>query len=644
MNDLLLLKGQFQGSVAADPRSSVIVLAWNEAEYTFQCLRSLLRKVDLSEHEIIVINNGSTDQTEQMLEFFSGLIRVVTNKENLGFVGGNNSGAAVAKGKYLVFVNNDTIVLDGWLEALIDTFEDDPRVGAAGSLFLYPDGRVQEAGSIVFSDGSAHHYGWGGSPKARKYLFAREVDYCSGASLMIRRDLFEQLGGYDERFAPIYYEDTDLCFGVRSLGYRVIYQPASKIIHFEGKTSGTDVNVGLKRYQVINKAGFIDKWKEVLKTAHLEKFDANVEAASDRRRDEPIFLIFDERIPTPDRDAGSLRSVSIMKVLRQFGRPIFVSVFGQSSTVYEEHLWKAGIQTLGSAFWRDIPSERVAAVILSRPEVAEMFAGKVRRRFPNARIIYDMVDAHFVRLAREAEVTSDPGIAASARSHRRLELGLAKRSDVVWCNSSADEALLKRFAPGVNTAVVTTIHNLAENIGKSVENRKGLLFIGNMEHRPNRDGILYFLTEVWLLIRDRLGDVRLTIIGQGSDDEIMKFESEGVEVKGYVPDLSEFLADARVFIAPIRFGAGTKGKIGEALAAGLPVVTTAVGAEGMSLTDGENILIAADPASFAESVSRLYEDDALWKRVSKASVAHISDHFTPERVSEKIRSSVLGPE
>ncbi|MEP6636286.1 MAG: glycosyltransferase family 2 protein, partial [Acidobacteriota bacterium] len=199
------------GDRPAAIRTSIIIPVFNKAEFTFQCIRSLLRELEFGENEVIVVDNASTDDTQRVLASFGDLVRVFRNEENLGFVDACNQGAASAHGKYLLFLNNDTRVLPGWLNQLVETIEADPANGAVGSMFLYPDGSIQEAGSIVWKNGAAHHYGWGASPDDRRFNFAREVDYCSAASLLIKKEIFERLGGFDRRFAPAYYEDVDLC-------------------------------------------------------------------------------------------------------------------------------------------------------------------------------------------------------------------------------------------------------------------------------------------------------------------------------------------------------------------------------------------------------------------------------------------------
>jgi GT2 family glycosyltransferase len=305
------------------PRASIIIPVFNKAEFTFQCLRSLARELDADDAEIIIVNNASTDETAELLARFGETLRVVSNNENRGFVDACNQGAQAARGQYLVFLNNDAVVLPGWLDELIQTVEADESIGAVGSIFLYPDGRIQEAGAIIWRDGAAFHHGWGGSPDDPRYAFARDVDYCSGASLLIRRDLFERLGGFDRRYAPAYYEDADLCFGVRASGFRVRYQPLSRVLHYEGATAGKDTSVGFKRFQIVNRAKFFEKWREVLEREHFEHRPENVWRAS-VRSNAPAVIVFDDHLPAPDRDAGSGRMAFILKSLADWSRPVFV--------------------------------------------------------------------------------------------------------------------------------------------------------------------------------------------------------------------------------------------------------------------------------------------------------------------------------
>ena len=624
---------------AASPRTSIIIPVFNKVEYTFQCLRSLLREIDFNETEIIVVNNASSDETGEVLARFGALVRVIDNEENRGFVEACNQGAAAARGRFLVFLNNDTRVLEGWLKHLVETVEGNEHVGAVGSMLLYPDGLIQEAGAIVWRTGEAFHYGWGAPSDDRRYTFAREVDYCSGASLLVRKDIFERLGGFDRRFAPAYYEDADLCFGVRALGYKVVYQPLSRLIHDEGATAGTDTQAGFKRFQTINREKFFDKWREVLAREHFDDDPAHLAQAANRKR-APHVIVFDDRIPAPDRDAGGARMAFILKALAEWSRPVFVSVGKRARPEYERLLWKEGIETASATDYPRLIKERdFCAAILSRPAVAETMLPLIRRADRRIKIVFDTVDIHFVRLEREFAVSGEARVAADAARYRKLETSLARRSDLVWCTSIEDKQAIAREAGGVDTAIIPTIHRL-HGRGLPFDERRDLIFIGNFQHNPNADAVQHFVKEIYPLIRQSIPELKFRIVGDHPPPEIRAAESEAVEALGYVPNIDRLFHESRVFVAPIRFGAGVKGKIGEALAYGLPVVTTSIGAEGIGLRHAEQALIADTPEDFAAAVVRLYRDKDLWTRLAESGYHHLEQHFSPEVVGAVINDSI----
>jgi glycosyltransferase involved in cell wall biosynthesis len=261
-----------------------------------------------------------------------------------------------------------------------------------------------------------------------------------------------------------------------------------------------------------------------------------------------------------------------------------------------------------------------------------------RLRRAGLRLVFDMVDAHFLRFAREHEVTKDPQVAAQAAHYRKLETKLARMSDLIWCNSTEDKRAVAELAPGRRIEVIPTIHEQHAR-GLTFDERRGLLFIGNLAHRPNSDGVLYFLREVYPLIRRALPEIELDIIGD-NPAEIAAYADKDVRVHGYVPDVTAFWQTRRVFVAPLRYGAGVKGKIGEALAHGLPVVTTTVGAEGMGLGHNESALITDTPQDFVAGVVELYSQRDLWQRIADNGYAHIAAHFTPTVVAHVIDDSL----
>ena len=259
-----------EASHANLPSASIIIPVYGGDEYTEGCLTALNLTVPSNmDVEIIVVDDGSGDQTGDLLETWAARdrrLKILRNSRNSGFIESCNRGALAAKGEILVFLNNDTIPQSRWLPPLLRVFRDDPTAGAVGGKLLFPDGRLQEAGGVIFSDGSGLNFGkFDEDAYAPLYNYLREVDYCSGALLATRRNLFLDLRGFDTRYCPAYFEDADYCFSVRERGFRVYYQPESEVIHVEGGTSGTDLTSGMKHFQMINRPKFVEKWSQALR-------------------------------------------------------------------------------------------------------------------------------------------------------------------------------------------------------------------------------------------------------------------------------------------------------------------------------------------------------------------------------------------
>jgi len=252
------------------PSASIVIPSYNGINFTEPCVLALFETLPkYLKAEIIVVDDASTDDTQTRLAPLvdrDPRLRVVRNEKNSGFIYTCNRGAAEATGDVVILLNNDTIPLPGWLPPLLRVLRDQKDAGAVGGKLLFPDGRMQEAGGIVFRDGTAANFGkWDYDPDDPLYNFVREVDYCSGALLATWRSLFLELGGLDLRYRPIYCDDCDYGFQVRAKGLKVYYQPESSIIHIEGGTSGTDEKQGDKRYQVINRGKLVEKWAEAMK-------------------------------------------------------------------------------------------------------------------------------------------------------------------------------------------------------------------------------------------------------------------------------------------------------------------------------------------------------------------------------------------
>ncbi|HOD35758.1 MAG TPA: glycosyltransferase [Syntrophales bacterium] len=640
--------GKHEGQIKA----SIVIPVFNHVDYTRKCIESVKQHTTDICYELIFVDNASTDETPVYLRSLQGNTKIVTNESNVGFTKACNQGARMAAGEYVVFLNNDTEPQDHWLESLIDLARSDERIGIVGSKLVYPDGRLQEAGGIIFSDGQGWNYGRLDDPDKPDYSYVREVDYVSGASLLVRKDLLEKLNYFDESYSPGYYEDTDLCFGARSLGYRVMFCPFSRVIHHEGISSGTDLSQGMKRYQVINREKFIKKWSEELKKQYASRAE-NIIAASERNTRGNI-LVIDPSLPMFDRASGSLRLFHIVRLLNNQGYHItFIARNGSGQERYARILQGIGVEVFATdpamlrsmglgAQGMGIDLEKLLArrfyeaAYLSFYEIALQYLPAIRECSPETKIIIDSVDIHFVREQRMAEIHGDQDLMVKAEKTKDEEIAIYGEADAVVTITEEDWGHLKSHLPGKEHFVIPNIHPTNEDAAEC-EEREGLLFVGNFNHPPNADAVKYFVRDVLPIVKRELPGMTLTIVGNNPSKEIISLRNNDIIVTGYVPATEPYLKKARVSISPLRFGSGMKGKIGEAMAAGLPVVTTSIGAEGMNLVSGHTAFIADDAESFAREIVKLCSDDRLWTAVASAGKQYIRDNFSPERVDERLR-------
>ena len=621
---------------AGNPEVSVIIPVHGHLAHTLACLRSIAACDDTTAFEVIVVDDASPDASAATLAQIQGL-RLLGLPRNLGFVGACNAGAAAARGRFLCFLNNDTQVMPGWLDALRACFEDVPDCGIAGSRLLYPDGRLQECGALVFADGSAWNCGRFESPDQPRYLYRRECDYVSGAALMIPTDLFREVGGFDTRYAPAFYEDTDLAFAVRAAGHRVLVQPASTVIHCEGVTAGLDPEQGVKRHQVKNKAQFAGKWADALRK-QTQPGTREAEAIARAATGRPQLLVIESTLPDAARDSGSLRLVELLRSAGQLGwRVSLMPDDRRMDLVLAARLGAVGVQVVvpgNPRSWLAAHADDFAVVMLSRYAVASVWLAQVRKLAPRAQVMFDTVDLNFLRERRAAELArSDTRRADALRAH---ELALIAASDCTLLVSEVELALVQAELPQARLRLLGNIHQVQEPITPFSE-RVDLLFIGGFQHPPNRDAVQWFAREVLPLLRPRLPGLRLHVIGNVDAPARDALRDAQVVLHGRVDDLRPWLERCRVSVAPLRYGAGVKGKINTAMAAGLPVVATRIAAEAMALTDGVDVLLADTPAAMAAAIERAYTDQALWQRLSRGGMDNVRQHFSRERARDVLR-------
>lgn len=633
--ELVHLSFDFQPVAFPDPGTpevSVIIPVHNAYDYTRHCLAVLRDHQSDHSFEVILVDDASSDETRKEIRRWPEL-HVLSNEVNLGFVRSCNRGATQARGRYLIFLNNDTQVQPGWLDALIETFELKADAGLVGSRLIYPDGRQQEAGGIVFADGSAWNYGNLDDPYKPGYSYLRAVDYCSGASLALPRSLFEGLGGFDEHFAPAYFEDTDLAFRARAAGYLVYYQPLSCVVHFEGVSAGTDEDAatGMKRFQAVNRKKFLDRWRSELSSYGAR--GENLEQVKERNVRRRAFVV-DNYMVMPDRESGSLRMINLFAILQEMGFKVtFAAANLEAPQPYVSDLQRRGVECLYRPYVKSLANhlkqqgDGYDLVLLSRADAAASVMPAARRHCRNAKVVFDTVDLHFLREARLAELSGNMATRRLAERRKQQELGLIDQADATLVVSEVERQLLAHEIPNAELHLLSNIHQIFRGATPLAE-RRDILFIGAFAHPPNTDAVRWLAGEILPLIHAELPDLCCHVIGADPPAQIRALAGERLEIHGYVPDVAPFFDGCRLSVAPLRYGAGVKGKVNQSLAHGLPVVVTSQAAEGMFLRDGESALIADDAGAFATAVVRLYQDEPLWNRLSVGGLEVMERHFS----------------
>lgn len=627
------------------PRVSVIIPVYGKFALTYDCIRSIAQHLPEASFEVIVVDDCSTDETLLAPLVFGGTVRVIRHDSNLGFVKSCNRGAEAARGEFLFFLNNDTLLRPGWLDELVRTFERSERIGVAGAKLLFADGSLQEAGGIVWRLGDGWNWGRHANPDEPRFCHLRDADYVSGAALMIPAALFRQLGGFDLHFAPAYYEDTDLCFRVRQAGWRVVVQPLSVVVHLEGQTSGTSVTgSGMKRFQAVNHRKFFQRWKGVL-SAH--RFNAEQPHLECERSVNKRAVFIDETTPTPDLDAGSNAAVQHIRSLIRLGYKVtFIPSDNLArSSPYTEALQALGVECIYHPFYWSVEEYfrkcevPIDVVYLHRFANGSKYVGLVRRHQPTARVVYNVADLHHLRLAREAELTRDAALARQAAMIRLEELAAIAAADATIVHSVVEKEVLDDPALQAKVHVVPWTYALRP-VATPADRRQGVVFVGGYRHKPNVDAARWLVEAIMPLVWAQLPDLPLMLVGSHMPDELKRLASGCVRTVGYVPDTQDIYEQCLLSIAPLRYGAGVKGKVLEAFAAGLPCLMTPMAAEGVPLPSALTALVAEQPFALADTIVHLHRDRPHAERLAAIGLSMIDTHFSAAVVDRGIGAAL----
>ena len=633
---------------AQAPRVSIVVPVYNDYRVTVHCLQSLLRYSPAGEYEVILADDGSSDLTESIESRISGIN--VVRGANLGFLRNCNRAAEQARGEFVLLLNNDTAVSAGWFQALLAVF-DDPSVGAAGPKLLFANGALQEAGGIMWKDGSAWNFGRMDDAAKPAYSYLKEVDYISGACLMVRRTLWKQLGGFDERFAPAYYEDADICFAVRDAGYRVVYQPAACVFHFEGVSNGTDLNAGVKQHQVTNQQVFADKWQAVLERDHFPNAE-HVIWARDRSATRTCVLFIDHYVPHYDKDAGSRSTFMYVKLLLGMGyRVQFMGANFFAHSPYTEALQQLGVEVLvgesiarGLDAWLAEHASYIQQIFLHRPHVAEQFLPHLKKLANCPPINFVGHDLHYLRIGREAALLDDGALRKSAESWRQREYAVFDQVDRIYYFSQAETDEIAQHRPDLQLRTIP-LHALEDRLLPEYvpTHPTHLLFVGGFNHPPNVDAARWCVEDILPRVVAAVPDCHFHLVGSNPNSAVKALAADNVTVHGYVDDgaLDALYRSIGVAVVPLRYGAGVKGKVLEAVQQNVPLVTTTIGAEG--IPDAGDVMWIADEAeAIADSIIGLLNGSTDPAGRMARYCSWLDQHFSSKRAEALLRADFEG--
>lgn len=639
--------------VFESPCVSVVIPAYNGWALTYKCLESIKKNTFDIAYEIIIGDDASTDETQNIKHYVKNIV-VIRNEKNLEFLHNCNHAARFARGKYILFLNNDTEVRPRWLSSMVDLLEKDESIGMVGSKLIYPNGRLQEAGGIIWKDASGWNFGLNQDPDAPEFNYVKCVDYISGASIITRSDLWKQIGGFDKRYSPAYCEDSDLAFEVRKRGYKVVYQPISEVIHLEGYTHGTDLTEGIKgseikAYQKLNNEKFRQKWEQVLETEHLPN-GQNVFWARDKSQNKKTILVIDHYVPHYDKDAGSKTVFQYLKLFVSLN--LNVKFIGDNFFRHEPYttvLQQLGIEVLyGPDYannwqqWILNNRDKFDFVLLNRPHVSLKYIDFLREN-TKAKILYYGHDLHFVRLTRQYEIEGEKDLLEESEKWKEIEISLFSKSDIILAPSTDEKGLIESL--GIQKKVFAIPPYIFDKVAKPVHDfsgRKDILFLGGFTHIPNIDAALWFTREIWPIIKEKIPNATFIIAGSNAPAQINALANSDVEVKGFLTDesLQKLYSKIKMVVIPLRYGAGVKGKTVEAMYHGIPIVSTKFGIEGLPKSYSNFLQPYDKPKEFAQQVVTLYNSESLLAELSKQETSYINEYFTTA-IASKMMISIL---
>lgn len=624
----------FDLAIPDRPEATLVIPAQADADTLHRCLLAL-REAGADRRADIVLLDLATGggHAAALMPSLVRNVQLLSPKAGGGLAECLEELARSARGELIGLIDPGVTVAPGWLDEMVATMAREPQAGLVAGKLVGADGLVRHAGLLSGADGLPHIIGLHDDASLPEFGFLREVDGVGALAFVVRRALLGQPDGLQpparRPVSPSAFSGhdagcivLDLCLRLRMAGHAVMVQPqalatCSDQMELSGRiadlTGPADDAAQLRQI-----------WFETGRAPAPVRFVGHA-------------LVIDNDMPRPDRDAGSVAALEQMQLLRRLGYRVSFApaASGRKHDPAADQLQAQGIELVGTPHFASITDylashgRKLSLVQIYRHMNAAMFIDRVREMAPQARLVFSPADLHHVREMRHATVAGLPRSAAAARETREQELLCVRHADATILTSDYEMSLL---APEVEPGRLRLLRWITRPVPspRGFTERSGLCFVGNYRHGPNVDGMLWFVECVMPRLRARRPGLILHIAGSEMTDEIRALAAPDVKVHGWVEDLTEMLAQVRLSVAPLRFGAGFKGKVAMSLAHGVPVVGTTIAMEGTGLLDGQGVVIADDAEAFADHVLRLHDDADWWECLSATGIDRCTALYSPE--------------
>jgi glycosyltransferase involved in cell wall biosynthesis len=617
-------------SVKEAPDLTIIIYANDNATSVLCCITSLLEAPPKCPFEIIIADDGSHDHLPLLAARWKGVNRV-PSCGHVGWAKAINRAAEFATGRFIAFLDGYCEVLSGWEEELMEALVCNSKRVVGGGKVVNVSGSIQHGGGFAWSEGKLTILGQDQDPKHPFFNYLRTVDFVSHTFLFVKSDAFYRVKGFDEAYGSPEYSAADFCLKMKRHGWQVVFQPFAQIIRY----------VNLNDWQNnSDKLLMENRWSEQLPPFIKDHSKSNRGVVGHA-------LIVDQITPTPDQDSGSIDQVNLIVILLQLGWAVsFVpEVEMEHRKTYTTNLQKMGVQCIFKPYYVNLwdfikdAGKTIDLALLYKGRPTVHYLDIIKPHCPKAKFIFDTVDIHHLRELREAELFKDENKKKYALQTKKIEIEAIRRTDCTIILSVAEEKLIRKEIPNAKLVVIPLIRDIP---GPQFprEELHDICFIGGFLHQPNRDAIHYFVEYIWPLVSVRLLSVKFRIMGSNIPPDIYALQSDSVVIDGFVPDLKTSFAKCRLSVAPLRYGAGLKGKIASSLGFGIPCVATTIAAEGMGSGECFGVEIADEPYEFADKIVHLYTDHKHWSELSRTGLNYVNQEFSVQ-ANKKRFSTIL---